>query len=78
MFKQFFLKKMVQMQMKNLPKDQQEKLMTLIENNPELFTKIAKEVQHKIKNENKDQMVAMMEVVKKYKDELQKAMGSLG
>lgn len=77
MFKEFFLKKMVAMQTKNMPKDQQEKIMRLVETNPKLFETIAKEVQHKVKNENKDQMVAMMEVVKKHQAELQKAMGEL-
>lgn len=75
MFKEFFLKKMVSMQTKNLPKDQQEKIMLLIEKNPKLFETIAKEVQHKMKNEKKDQMVAMMEVVKKHQSELQAVMG---
>ena len=75
MFKEFFLKKMVSMQTKNLPKDQQEKIMLLIEKNPKLFEAIAKEVQHKMKNEKKDQMVAMMEVVKKHQSELQAVMG---
>ena len=63
------------MQTKNLPKDQQEKIMLLIEKNPKLFETIAKEVQHKMKNEKKDQMVAMMEVVKKHQSELQAVMG---
>lgn len=71
------MKKMLERQMKDLPKDQQEKLTTLIQNNPKLFETIAKEMQHKIKVEKKDQMVAMMEVVKRHRDEIQKAMAGL-
>ena len=71
--KEFFLKKMVQSQLKNMPKEQQEQVMTLIEKNPDLFMKIAKETQEKIKG-GKDQMLAMMEVSKKYQSELKKAL----
>ncbi len=73
MIKEFFLKKMVQSQLKNVPKEQQEMIMKIVENNPELFTKISKEVEHKVKKENKNQMAAMMEVMKKYRKELQEA-----
>lgn len=72
MIKEFLLKKMMQKQLKDLPKDQQDKLMRLIENNPDLFMKIAKETQEKIKG-GKDQMAASMEVMKKYQAELKKA-----
>ncbi len=73
--KNFLLKKMAQRQLKNMPKDQQEMIMTLIENNPDLFVKMSKEVEHKIKKEGKDQMLAMMEVGKKYQKELKEALG---
>lgn len=73
--KNWLMKKMAERQLKNLPKDQQEMIMTLLENNPELFAKIAKEVEHKVKKEGRDQMVAMMEVGKKYQKELREALG---
>jgi len=73
--KNFFIKKMAERQLKDLPKDQQETIMTLIENNPDLFVKMSKEVDHKVKKEGKDQMLAMMEVGKKYQKELQEALG---
>lgn len=72
--KDFFIKKAVQTQLKNVPKDQQEMIMKLVEENPELFTKISKEVKALTKN-GKNQTFAMMEVMKKYQGELQKAMG---
>lgn len=75
MLKEFFLKKMVASQLKNMPQDQQDKIMGLIEKNPDLFMKIAKETQEKVKG-GKDQMLAMMEVSKKYQAELKKALES--
>jgi len=72
--KNFMMKKMAEKQLKDMPKEQQEMIMKLIENNPDLFVKMSKEVEHKIKKEGKDQMLAMMEVGKKYQKELKEAM----
>lgn len=66
---------MAERQLKDMPKEQQEMIMKLMENNPDLFAKIAKETEHKVKKEGKSQMVAMMEVGKKYQSELREAMG---
>jgi mRNA-degrading endonuclease RelE of RelBE toxin-antitoxin system len=73
--KNFLIKKAAERQLKNMPKEQQEMIMTLLENNPELFQKMSKEIEHKIKKEGKDQMLAMMEVSKKYQKELREALG---
>jgi succinate dehydrogenase flavin-adding protein (antitoxin of CptAB toxin-antitoxin module) len=73
--KNWLMKKMAERQLKNLPKEQQEMIMTLMENNPDLFAKIAKETEHKVKKEGKSQMVAMMEIGKKYQKELREALG---
>jgi hypothetical protein len=70
MFKNFFMKQMLKSQMKNMPADQQEKVMEAFNKDPELFTKITKELQDSIKG-GKNQMHAAMEVAKKYKDQLQ-------
>ncbi len=72
--KNFLIKKAAERQLKNMPKEQQEMVMRLLENNPDLFVKMSKEMEHKIKKEGKDQMLAMMEVSKKYQKELQEAM----
>jgi len=56
-----------------MPKDQQENILAIVENNPELFTTIAKEIQKKVK-EGKDQQSATMEVMFKHQNELKKAM----
>lgn len=73
--KNFFVKKMAERQMKDMPAEQREMISTLLENNPDLFVKMSKEVEHKVKKEGKDQMLAMMEVGKKYQKELQEALG---
>lgn len=73
--KNFFIKKLAERQLKNAPKEQREMVGKLLENNPDLFVKMSKEVEHKVKKEGKDQMLAMMEVGKKYQKELQEALG---
>ncbi len=72
--KNFLIKKLAERQLKDMPKDQQEMIMKILENNPDLFMKMSKEVEHKIKKEGKDQMLAMMEVGKKYQKELKAAL----
>lgn len=71
--KAFAIKKMIKSQMKDLPKAKREKMERAIDNNPELFQKMAKEMKEKTKN-GQSQMSAMMEVSKKYRGELQKLM----
>ena len=67
--KDFFLRKMLSSQMKGVPQAEQEKVFGMLEKNPELFKKIAMEVQEEVKK-GKTQMAATMEVVKKYEAEL--------
>jgi uncharacterized protein YjgD (DUF1641 family) len=62
---------LIERQMKNLPKEQQELIMNLIQNNPELFQKIAKEVEE-LKKSGVNEMYAGMRVMKKYEAELAK------
>lgn len=59
--------------MKDVPEAEQDKMIALIEKNPELFQKIALEVQEKMKG-GKDQMTASMEVMQKYQAELKSIM----
>lgn len=66
-----FLKQMVKSKMKDLPPDQQEKVLKALEKNPEFFTNLAGEIQDSMKS-GKDQMTAVMEVVGKHKEELEK------
>ena len=73
MLKNFLMKKMLKSQLNGIPEAEQEKIIGMIEKNPQLFQIIAKEAQVKIK-EGKDQMTAMMEVAQNHKEELKKAM----
>lgn len=74
MIQRFLMKRMLKSQLKNMPEDQQNKILALVEKHPDLFKKIAKEVEHKTKKEGKDQMSATMVVMQKYQKELQQAM----
>ncbi len=62
---------MLSSQMKGVPQAEQDKVFGMLQKNPELFQKIAVEVQEEMKK-GKDQMSATMQVVKKYEDELKK------
>lgn len=73
--KDFFMKKMLEKQMKDLPAEQRDVMIKVITENPDFFQKIGDEIQNKIKNEGKDQMAATMEVMRKHQSELQKIMG---
>ena len=69
MFKNFVLKKMLRTQ--GIPEAQIDMVIGMMEKNPELFKKIAEEIQDKIKS-GADQQSAAMEVMQKYQDELKK------
>ena len=70
MIKEFLLKQAVKRGTKNLPKEQAEMLQLAVEKNPELFTKIAKEIEV-LKKAGKPEMYASLDVMKKYQKELQ-------
>ncbi len=74
MIKKFLLKQAVKHGAKNLPKEQAEMLEKAVEKNPELFTKIAKEIDE-LKKAGKPEMYAALDVMKKYQKELQAALG---
>ena len=74
--KDFFMKKMLERQMKDLPPEQRDMMIKVISENPDFFQKIGDEIQNKIKNEGRDQMAATMEVMRKHQSELQKIMGA--
>jgi hypothetical protein len=69
MFKNFLLKKMLKGQ--GVPEEQIDMVLSMMEKDPELFKKIAEEVQSKIKS-GQDQMSASMEVMRKYQDQIKK------
>lgn len=73
-FKNFLMRKLIQSKMKDVPKEEQEKLIGMIEKNPEFFQKIGQEIQAKM-NGGKDQMTATMEVMQAHQEEVKKMMG---
>jgi hypothetical protein len=71
MFKDFLIRKMLKAQMKGVPEAEQERLIKLVTENPELFQKIGEEVQTRIK-QGEDQMKATMAVMKLHEEELKR------
>ena len=65
------LKQALKMKLKDMPEAEREKMLVLIEKNPELFQKIALEIQEEMKR-GKSEMDAAMTVMPKYQSELQK------
>ncbi len=64
---------MVKRQIKDMPQDQQNMILSLVEENPELLKTISSEIQVKTKK-GMDQQTAMMQVLMDHKEELQRAM----
>lgn len=68
--KDFFLKKVMESKLKDVPEGQREQIMTLVTKNPELFKKIGEEIDRRVKKGGEPQMKATMEVMKKYRAEI--------
>jgi len=75
--KQFFTKQATKYATRNLPEDQKEMIQKLVEVDPTLFEKIAKETQDLVK-QGKPEMYAGFEVMKKYQKELQEVAAKAG
>lgn len=71
--KDFFVKKVLESKLKNVPAAQKDMMMKLVQDNPALFEKIGAEIKQKTK-EGKSETAAAMEVMRRYQGELQKAM----
>lgn len=72
-FKNVMMKQMMKSQMKGVPAEQQERLLSAIDKNPEFFEHIAKEIEQK-KKQGKGDMQASMEVMRENQDKLRKLM----
>ena len=72
--KSFAARKLIQSQMKGVPADQQEMILTMLEKDPTLFKKIAEEMQAELKSNGNNQMKAAMKVLPKYQQQI---MGSM-
>lgn len=72
--KNFAVKKLLEKQLKSVPEDQREMIMTMVEKDPKLFEKIAKELQEEMKANGNNQMNAAMKVLPKYQSEIMSIM----
>jgi hypothetical protein len=70
----FLLNQAMKWKMKDVPEEQREQIMTLVKKDPQLFKKIGEEVDRRVKQGGEPQMKATMEVMKKYRAELQQLM----
>ena len=75
-FKDFFQKKMIDRQLKNLPPQQKEMFEKLFQKNPEFMEKISNEIQLR-KAKGQDEMLATISVMKENQAELQKLLQGL-
>lgn len=68
--KNFAMKKLLEKQMKDAPEDQKQMIMQMLEKDPKLFEKIAKEMQEELKANGNNQMAAAQKVLPKYQKEI--------
>jgi hypothetical protein len=73
MFQNFILKQMLKKQLKDVPAEQQDMIMNMVEKNPDFFMKVAKEVQNKMSG-GMSQQEATMTVMKSYQEEIKSMM----
>ncbi len=60
--------------MKDAPPEQQKMILEMIEKDPDLFEKIAKEMQDELKKNGNNQMGAAMKVLPKFQKEIMSVM----
>ena len=73
MFKKFLMKQMMKSQLKGVPEAEQERILDMVERNPEFFEKLASEIQEASKS-GRDQKQVAIEVMMKHKEELGRLM----
>jgi hypothetical protein len=66
----FLTNQFLKYKLKDVPEGQREQMMAMVQGNPDLFKKIAEEVERRKKG-GESEMKATMEVMKKYRTELQ-------
>jgi hypothetical protein len=72
--KNMAMKKLLESQMKGVPEDQKKMIMEMLEKDPALFEKIAKEMQAELKANGNNQMAAAQKVLPKYQAEIMAVM----
>ncbi|MEK7148700.1 MAG: hypothetical protein AAB770_02160 [Patescibacteria group bacterium] len=73
MIKEFLLKQVIKRQLKGMPEAEINRIILLVEKNPELFKKIGDEIKAKVKSGRSEQ-AASMEVMRAHQGELQKVL----
>lgn len=76
-FKDFLTKQLLKKQLKGVSPAEQEKIMALINRDPDFFRKIGDEIQTEIKK-GKGQMEATMHVMKTHRDHLGRLISESG
>jgi len=72
-FKDFLLRQTMKVKMKDVPEAERERVLAMMEKDPELFKKINDEVKKKIKA-GQSEMAATMVVMRQHQAEIQKLM----
>jgi len=72
-FQNFMLKQAMKAKLKDVPKEQQDMILALVEKHPDFFKKIGDEIQRKVKA-GASEMTATMSVMREHQGELQKLM----
>lgn len=73
MIREFFTRKLLERKLKNIPTEQRERLIEAMTKNPDFFKKLNEEIE-KEKKAGKEEMKASLDVMRKYRSELQKMM----
>lgn len=74
MFGNFLIKTMLKQQLKNAPKDVQEKVLEAFDKNPDFFKNLAAEIAEKVKA-GTPQATAIQQVMMGKREEFQKMLG---
>ena len=70
-FKNFLLKQALKAKMKDVPEVERDRMLALMEKNPEFFKKIGEKVQKRVKA-GQSEMAATMVIMREHQGELQK------
>ena len=73
MFQNFMLKQMLKTKMKGVPQAEQERIIGMVEKNPDFFKMIGEEIEKK-KKSGKTEMEATMQVMREHQSEFQNLM----
>jgi hypothetical protein len=71
--KNFFLRQTLKYKMKDVPETERERMLELMEKNPEFFKKVGEEIKKRTKT-GESEMAATMVVMRKHQAEFQKLM----